>query len=362
MAFVSELAFYFTIIFAGGAFAGILFDMHWNTRSQKALYAVFGITLMIMAYSIWPGNGSDLSRYFNILNRLKYMSFAEALKYGYYSSTPIANIFMWLISKTGNNKLLPCISTGIIVINTYVLIDTEKKHNKEIECNGELYLILIYSVATLLAITTGVRQNWMVTVYSLAVYREFIKGKRDIWTVLLYVAACMIHTSAIMLVTVRICAFVKGKTKAIFFLWIALAPLLERLTSVQGILGEAVSKFYGYQSIGNEGLDMRYLVARTGILIILSMMWWKVKDISNNDGYINFYGTLLIISFGSISVAHLFSRMANVVVYTSLPLLNEFYECSNLKERVGSKAALIFLSIGLLLYHYVLIKNSVVFI
>lgn len=362
MAFISELAFYFTMIFAFGTFAGILFNVHWNNRSKKLLYVVFGITLVIMAYSIWPGNDSDLSRYFSILNRLKNMSFTEALKFGYYSSTPITNIFMWLISKTGNNKLLPCVSTGIIVINTYLLIDTEKKRSKGIECNDELYLILVYSVATLLAITTGVRQNWMVTVYSLAIYREFIKEKKDIWTVLLYVAACMIHISAIMLVTVRFCAFVKGNKKAIFLLWIAFAPLLERLTLVHGILGEVASKFFGYRTIGNEGLDIRYLVARTGILIILAMMWWKVKYISRDDGYMNFYGTLLIISFGSISVAHLFSRMINAVVYTSLPLLNEFYECSNLREKVCSKVALIFLSIGLLTYHYVLIRNNVSFI
>ena len=362
MAFISELAFYLVIIFAFGTFMGLVINVEWTDRSKKILYLMLGIALMAMAYSIWPGKGSDLSRYFNILSHLCSMSFKEALKSGYYNSTPITNIFMWLISKTGNNKLLPCISTGIIVFNIYLLIRVEERSTEKYIYNDSLYLFLIFSVATLLAITTGVRQNWMVTVYALAVYREYIKGKKDVCTILLYVASCMIHTSAIMLVFVRLCSFVRGRKKFIFFAWIVIAPLFERLSNVQGVLGEAVSKFYGYQAIGSEGLDIRYLIARMGILVVLAIMWWKVKDISDREEYINFYGTLLIISFGSVSVAHLFSRMANVAVYTSLPLLDDFYESASPRDAFWSKVCLLFLSVGLFIYHYVLIKNSVRFI
>ena len=362
MTTISQLSFF--VLVALGAFA--LFFQFVKGRFPKHLAIVldllFILALCLMSYRVWPGLGSDLERYFQIMDMTRGTSFREVLLYGHYRTTVITNIFMWFISQTRNNHLLPLLSTIIITGNIFYLIHLEGKRTTLLQSAKFSYLIVVFSVVTLMAITTCVRHAWMISLFAIAVYRDFMLNKKDFITVGLYIAACMVHTAALGLILVRFLALLKGNSKLWILLWILLSPFLQYFAESGGLLGEAVGKFFAYQEFGAEGLDIRWRIVRLGTLITLAIMCYMQRNSSPDKKYTNFYWTLVLFTIGAISVPILHFRMVDAAAITSLPIINNFYKTQSKENVLIFKLLLTILCLGQFAYHGVFIKTSVSFI
>lgn len=360
MAIISEVAIslIFCSLFLG--FVGQFMNIKCSKATEHIIDLTLAVFVFIVAYTVNLIQGADLNRYYQILNQMSYMGFGEAAKYGYYNDTMIINYFFWIIAKIGNQHLLPGISSIFVMFNLYYLIKITKK-SMNLRYNVKIsFVLLVFSIATVLAIATGVRQNWMVSVYAIAVYREFILKKRDTITISLYIASCMIHTSGILLVVIRLLSVLKGKYKLLLFFCPLFIPFLEGLATQQGLLGNAATKFFEYQLIGAEGLDVRVLLTKVSIMLVLGFMYVKVHNKSTYQGYMNYYLTLILVTMGFLSIEHIFSRLVNAVAYLSLPLLTEFYTYQDAKEKFCCRLILASLCCCLIIYHIVAIKNQIV--
>lgn len=321
--------------------------------------SVFVICMVLIAYSSWLGTGSDISRYYSILNGLEGKSFAWAMKNGTYKNTILTNAFFWLIAQTGNNHLLPAVSTFLILINIIYFIRLETKRDTLEPSTQITYVILYLAVASFAAVMTGVRQDWMISVFAIALHRDVVQQKRGVVTILLYAASCMIHNSALLLIIVRLASLVRGWVRYIFLGWGVLIPYAERFTSLEGIFGEAADKLNKYQGV--QDLDIRNILARTLMtaMLLVVLLWMKRKDKQNR--YYGFMETLMIFCFGSVGVQHMYARLLTATSVLSLPLLADF------KKRVSASVwslflgALMFICVGLFAYQFTLIRNYWVF-
>ena len=321
--------------------------------------SVFVICMVLIAYSSWLGTGSDISRYYVMLDGLEGKSFAWAMKNGTYKNTILTNVLFWLIAQTGNNHLLPAVSTLLILINIIYFIRLETKRDTLEPSTQMTYVILYLAVASFAAVMTGVRQDWMISVFAIALHRDVVQKKRGIITILLYAAACMIHSSALMLIAVRLASLVRGWFRFIFLGWSLLIPYAERFTKLEGLFGEAAEKLNQYQII--EGLDIRYTVARTVVLVLLLIALYILKKKDKANRYYAFMEMLMIFAVSAVGVQHVYARLLTAAGVLSLPLLSDF------KKRVSASVwslflgALMFICVGLFAYQFTLIRNYWVF-
>ena len=310
---------------------------------------------MLIAYSSWLGAGSDISRYYQILNGMRGKSLSWVMENGVYKETVITNVYLWLIAQTGNNQLLPALSTGIILFNILYFIRMESKRDTLELSTQFTYLIVYFGIASFSAIMTGVRQDMMLSVLAIAMHRDLLQKKRGVGTILLYVAACFIHNSALLLIIVRLASLAKGWTRYLFLAWGFLIPYAENYTELEGIFGEAAQKLDKYQGVAD--LDIRNILIRVVIMAMFFIILLILKKDDKQNRYYSFMQTLIIFCVGAMSVQHVYVRLLSAIGVYSLPLLADF------RRRVKDNIWLLFLLVlmvlclGMYAYQYVVIVN-----
>ncbi len=324
-------------------------DIYVPKAFKTGTAIVFCVCMMLIAYSSWLGDGADLARYYAMLDTMQGKSFAWASKYGWYNESLVTNTVMWIVAQTGNHRLLPSISTGFVLLNLFALMRMQTVRFGIRTSTQLAYLVAYIAVATFAAIMTGVRNEWMLSVYALALCRDVVQEKRNLSTVFLYIIACFIHSSALLLVAIRVAALVKGRGKYLFLGWSLLIPTAEKLLPLGGVVSEAFGKANRYMSI--QDLDIRYLIARTGVLFLLLFALRRMKKRKLVSPYLAYMEMLFIFTIGSAGIQHLYSRLINAIVIQSLPLLSETKRSMRSDEWKLFLLVLFVLSMGLIAYH-----------
>lgn len=322
---------------------------------NKKIGFVFVVGMMLIAYSTWLGEGSDLARYYNILSQMKGKSLAWAMENSVYKNTVIVNAFMWMIAQTGINQLLPALSTGIILVNMIYFIHLENQRDT-LELSTQLtYWMVYFAIATFSAIMTGVRQNWMISLFAIAVHRDVIQKKRGILTIIMYAMACLIHNSALLLVSVRLASLTRGWIRYVFLGWSLLIPYAERFTQLEGIFGEAAERLDYYQGV--EGIDIRLLIAKTAVLAMVFVVLCLTKNKEKKNSYYGFMEMLVIFTASAVGVQHVYSRLINAVTVCCLPLLADFKRRTRNTIWVLLVISLLVVCLGLFSYQLTAISN-----
>ena len=332
------------------------YRVRMKKRDISVIRFVLVAALMLIAGATWLGYGSDMSRYFLMLRQMEGQSLQWALEFGRYKSTIVANVFFWLVAQMRNERLLSAISTGLVMVNVLWLLRKGDPDNRyiNVQCT---YLLQLFAICTFSAIMTGVRQQWMFSVYSIAIHRDVVEKKRDWITIILYAICCGIHISGLFFVGIRVLSIVRSKIRYLFLFWTFLIPFLQVFANQSGILGEMVQKLLYYQRV--ENLDVRWLAARLGIVLVLIFMWFCVKKRTlRADLYMRYMETQMILTVGSIPIQHLFSRMVAALVYTSLPLLIDYHQVGKKTEKQIVQILLTVLILGLYAYQLVFMRAS----
>jgi hypothetical protein len=345
---------------------GQFFEFRIKKNTYNLLAILFTLVIAFMAYGSYFGKGSDLKRYYEIMQEMKGRSFAWAQENGFYKNTILTNFLFWAIAQTDDYQLLPMITASITACSLCYIILSESRRKKLNSCVTCVYILQIVAIGTIALILTAVRQNVMAALFAVAVYRDFILKKKNLLTVFIYVCTCLIHVAAIFLIVIRLCAFIKSNIKYLFLFWSLLIPLLEPLLGNSDIFGESVGKLFVYKGFTESGvnIDIRSILAQTGLFLVIAFRFYDLKFsyrrtefLKNKMGYYNFIETFLIFTIGAIPVMHLFLRQITALTYITLPLLIDHKEIDKKNFWMYSLLGGTFLCLGLFAYQFVFAIN-----
>lgn len=355
---MTNLSIVATCVFALLVFVMLLIQF-FNIKKLR-IFSMVGsvlviVSAMFMAYSTYYGTGSDLHRYYEMLETFNGKSFDYAQKYGTYKNTILANAFFWVIAQTGDYKLLPFITIGVTIsIIIYIIRKEIQVRNTNVNV-GCLFFLLVIAVTGIQAFISGIRQHLAVAIFALATYRDMRLGKKDLFTFLLYIVTCMVHLVAVFFVVIRLCSLIKSNIKYVFLLWGLFIPLLETITSSSKYIEEAIFKLLEYQTI--DDVDYRFIVVQACVLLLTTFKLLYVKKRGVKNEYLNLLEVFIIFSFGSLPIVHLFSRQVQATIFLSLPLLSEFYEKSTRNAWLVTNYLNTFFIVGLIAYQLVFAIN-----
>lgn len=168
-------------------------------NSFKKYVFVYALLFAMIAYCYEPTYEIDLSRYFDQLNYCRTIPFSEAFTWSN-DGLLVKNVLFWLISRLGDNHILPLLSVGTVYgISAYICADSRDKT----DC--KLWVLLLFQITLFpyYSIQSNVRNVAAFALIILAVYRDLVYKKRDLLTVLLYILPCFLHMTGFVLVLIR---------------------------------------------------------------------------------------------------------------------------------------------------------------
>lgn len=180
----------------------LVFLLEYNKKiSLKVGMIIYLVSIFIVSFIHTPN--ADLSRYFLILQGMKGNVFGSFNSIFISKDLFIANFIFWIIANIGIFHLLPAISTVTVYAVGIFIINDISKRNKKIT-QAAVLLLFQFMQLPLFSIIENVRNIWAFSLIILAIYRELVQNKMDLLTLILYITPCFIHSTAYLLIFLRI--------------------------------------------------------------------------------------------------------------------------------------------------------------
>lgn len=180
----------------------IAFLISRNYISAKAAIVIYVVSIFVTALLYTPGYGSDLGRYFIILDSMRGIPINKCNYYGVGTNLFTINFIFWVIANIGFYKLLPALVVSTVFgIGAYITIDCSIQR-KQTKYMG-FFLLLQFMQLPFFGIMDNVRNVWAFSLVILAVYRDTIQDKKNLCTLLLYILPCFMHDGVYLLVLFR---------------------------------------------------------------------------------------------------------------------------------------------------------------
>lgn len=205
--------------------------LHISRKSHSVVrHSAFFAPAMAFAafgYSMSIPFDTDLTRYFEILNQYKSMTFLEITSQkGEFLI--VRDMLFWAVSRTNDVHILPFI-IGLIIysITFYICIDAIQKTLRKISTT-ELLGIVILTIGVIPPYSTigNVRCVSAYVVFSYAVYRDLVQKKRNIFTLLCYILPLGLHTTTLILLILRIMQGISKKVAKLILPMIFCIPMV----------------------------------------------------------------------------------------------------------------------------------------
>lgn len=305
---------------------------------------LYTILLSVMAYFYVPYSSADLYRVFQIMNGWKFIEFGQFAEYAFESSTPISELYIYLVGKIGNVNLLPAITAFIYYTNVFYIL---KKSNQKYNMSGlSVSIILFFVMATgdFVGVISGIRNHLAFSIIAVCIFRELVEEKAIIFHIPLYLIAALMHNAAFALVIIRFIflafQFSKKKSKKIFYF--SFAIILITLISVYGetyitaLTEKALNYFTGdpYKDIWG------YLISISTNLTIFMLMKSRNKlkkhgiILSETQNIYRFSKLVLLLSVVSIFEFSTFARFTSLNVIICIPWILQLMN-KNLVESIS---------------------------
>lgn len=341
-----------------------------------------------LAYHFEPADGNDLLYHFEMIEFAKSAGWKGLVNYYQFSSNPAMFVIYFLVSKLPSVHWLP-VFVVVIVYGTvvYILYDSQNVFPVVDEYGKSIYSIavaLIYVLFTMhyIYIISGVKNNMAFAIFVLATYLEFVKRKNPIVCWGLIIIALMIHPSTLLLIIVRIIAYlVKRWNNNLWLILLLFFPTLlyqfwgnigqSNSDFINNALGKAVTYIFEAEEAHANIypiLWIRFLMA--GLLIWKNGMWDKRsvqnKKMENNITHLGLpvqYRHVVtctwVLTLSMFNRYIMFYRLNEVLCYLCIPLVYTCYFKSTRRIRFGISTTDVFrlLTIGsvmvLILYWFV---------
>lgn len=292
--------------------------------SKSNRYVLFwGLTFGVIGYCSVPIREIDITRYFQMIDNLRGMALHEAMA-GNGNGLVVTTFWFWLVSKIGDNNILPFMSmTTIYSILCYIVVDSLKERKKAIK-----YLLLLLVLRLpFYSVYSNVRNVSAFALLALALYRDLIKNKRGIITITLYIVPCFIHMTGFLIVLLRL-----------FLPFIRKFPIFS-IASTLGIPAVSILVYTKFRSLPIPG----------GIGSIVNRAIWKAYTSTMADseyaqitqGHLSFLASRLV------TISLLICFLILIILYIRrMKRVSDFL----LIESIVVSVALIWASLGIVKY------------
>ena len=327
-------------------------------------YLPFFILLIgIIAYSYKPLTSEDLVRYIEMLEQCRNMTLTEVFLY-FNDSLFVKNVIFWGLSKLDEPHILPAISSATVYgIAGYITCDMAETWH----CEKYIPLVLMWQTLLLpfFSITSNIRYVCAFSIIILAVYLEIEKKKRNILIIALYICPCFIHTTAWILVVLRLLVFLVDRFKLLPLLTVFSLPVLTNFlyqfkgknwtksNTINFIVNHTIVKAYWYlkgddaEILINSGYQranrMVVLLLTIGFVILIIMLSREIKERSQFMTYM-FLICIVTLAFFSFQYPHYWRFAAAYAILIGVVL----FPVLSIWDNVGIKKKCIVYFLGFL--------------
>lgn len=175
-----------------------------SNKSVRIVLFVYTIALALMGFFYVPYKTADLYRTYEFLDYFRTFEFKDFLETYKNSSTHAANIYYWIISKTGENRLLPAITAFISYSCIfYVFRKTMEKYNISKQ-NFAMALFFYMAIGNYMFVITGIRTMLGISLVAFCFFRETVEKKFRLYHILIYIIAAFMHNLAVVVILIRL--------------------------------------------------------------------------------------------------------------------------------------------------------------
>ncbi|MBP2114401.1 hypothetical protein J2Z70_004567 [Paenibacillus silagei] len=347
----------FAIAWIGFVFLSLFFfrlKIERNVLRLTIYITVF--SLSVFAYNYEPTVFTDLYRYYEILNIMRYTGSS------FYNSQELINVFLFnLVAKTPYNQLLPFTVTliryGLLFGLIYKFI---KLYNIE-NYLFRFFIVFYFAFIPLIESISGVRYYLSITIFGVILINEFYFNRKSLYKIL-YVFPLLIHTSSVMFLALRLLVIDKvyriiRPFRFIIIFWtffsFEISFFLQKINTSFTLSAARMLTFYTEE---DRTISLRLTIARFIMISVIYAMFCIIKKkdkiiYSNNFKNYVFLELVLLFSFGSVFHDVFFQRNIFFIVLICMPMFYDFFKSEFIEYRLKRifKVIILVLSIGMYL-------------
>jgi len=300
----------------------------------KWLFLALVLALSVMAFFVVPEETDDLSNYFSLIASLRKGGFSllrRMIESGSedWDSLPVCGLYFYLISRFPDNGMLPAVTIFLAYGSIFwVLWRAAKRYEVN---KWYLFLASVFLLSTywFYDICSGIRNGLTFTLFCFFAYVELVEKKWRPACWVGYVAMCLMHSSGILMMMVRLALLVSGRKGSkltsvlIFFVMIVGGAIMPHLGEITGIeyfqlISQKAERAASTSCFAN---GTQYLVNVSVFVVAVCVFYYAVYVIKKQtekyesfSDYINFVQLIVFFMLGSITFILTFIRFARWVI------------------------------------------------
>lgn len=300
----------------------------------KWLFLALVLALSVMAFFVVPEETDDLSNYFSLIASLRKGGFSllrRMIESGSedWDSLPVCGLYFYLISRFPDNGMLPAVTIFLAYGSIFwVLWRAAKRYEVN---KWYLFLASVFLLSTywFYDICSGIRNGLTFTLFCFFAYVELVEKKWRPACWVGYVAMCLMHSSGILMMMVRLALLVSGRKGSkltsvlIFFVMIVGGAIMPHLGEITGIEYFQLISQKAERAASTSGFanGTQYLVNVSVFVVAVCVFYYAVYVIKKQtekyesfSDYINFVQLIVFFMLGSITFILTFIRFARWVI------------------------------------------------
>lgn len=300
----------------------------------KWLFLALVLALSVMAFFAVPEKTDDLSNYFWRIEDLRKGGFSllrQMIEDGSenWDSLPVCGLYFYLISRFPDNGMLPAVTIFLAYGSIFwVLWRAAKRYEVN---KWYLFLASVFLLSTywFYDICSGIRNGLTFTLFCFFAYVELVEKKWRPACWVGYVAMCLMHSSGILMMMVRLALLVSGRKGSkltsvlIFFVMIVGGAIMPHLGEITGIEYFQLISQKAERAASTSGFanGTQYLVNVSVFVVAVCVFYYAVYVIKKQtekyesfSDYINFVQLIVFFMLGSITFILTFIRFARWVI------------------------------------------------
>lgn len=300
----------------------------------KWLFLALVLALSVMAFFVVPEETDDLSNYFWQVANLRKGGFSllrQMIEDGSedWDSLPVCGLYFYLISRFPDNGMLPAVTIFLAYGSIFwVLWRAAKRYEVN---KWYLFLASVFLLSTywFYDICSGIRNGLTFTLFCFFAYVELVEKKWRPACWVGYVAMCLMHSSGILMMMVRLALLVSGRKESkltsvlIFFVMIVGGAIMPHLGEITGteyfqLISQKAERAASTSGFAN---GTQYLVNVSVFVVAVCVFYYAVYVIKKQtekyesfSDYINFVQLIVFFMLGSITFVLTFIRFARWVI------------------------------------------------
>lgn len=246
-----------------------------------------------------------------------------------WDSLPVCGLYFYLISRFPDNGMLPAVTIFLAYGSIFwVLWRAAKRYEVN---KWYLFLASVFLLSTywFYDICSGIRNGLTFTLFCFFAYVELVEKKWRPACWVGYVAMCLMHSSGILMMMVRLALLVSGRKGSkltsvlIFFVMIVGGAIMPHLGEITGIEYFQLLSQKAERAVSTSGFanGTQYLVNVSVFVVAVCVFYYAVYVIKKQtekyesfSDYINFVQLIVFFMLGSITFILTFIRFARWVV------------------------------------------------